>query len=600
MINTQKLDMHLEKYEIKKPDYDLIERDISQFDNVKLDVIRYKNEDGVWRQKSQKKGLFAKKTAKLMIVGDITCFEKQFDQAKTEEGFDFKYEFEKVKPIFEQADLVIGNLETMIFPNAPYRTEKYVAEQNFNCNAPIEFLEAVRYAGFDMVTNSNNHHLDTGAIGIGETIKNIEKFGLIQTGTFREEKRRFEIVEVNGIKLAIVAVTSEHNNLLDNLSKEGQDFLVNDYSKEKAQAFYDEAKKLGADGVIVCIHWGKENRPKPVKQQEQIAKELADIGYDCIIGSHPHVLQPFTFVESSSGKKVPLFYSMGNFVSHNANNAKARTIIACLDIKKNGKEVEIDCSYIPLITSNALEGKKYVVCPLSSIPKQMRNIDRLKKIKEVVGKEIKINKSYRYSEVNEPLDLETREKFEFDASKLENTEGPVSFEDYKFKYNMYKDHVEVAGFSQSAHQLSYAIPSKVEGLEVTGVAAGAFANNHLVKKMNFRKGVTSISEELFKNCDNLEGFQIAPSTTEVKREAFAGCVKLGGAVLKNKVTKIEEKAFAGCTGLRSAKLPDSIIQIADDAFEGCDNVVFYCSKDSYAAQYAKAHGIEVIEMTLNQ
>ena len=50
------------------------------------------------------------------------------DWIELAEGYGYwKYEFEKVKPVFAEADFVVGNLETMIFPEAPYRTEKYVS-----------------------------------------------------------------------------------------------------------------------------------------------------------------------------------------------------------------------------------------------------------------------------------------------------------------------------------------------------------------------------------------------------------------------------------------------------------------------------------------
>ena len=87
----------------------------------------------------------------------------------------------------------------------------YVSEQDFNCNAPCEILEGLRNCGFDVLTNANNHDLDTGVIGLAETIENIERFGFIQTGTFKEKKKRFEMIEVNDIKVAIVAFGTDHN-----------------------------------------------------------------------------------------------------------------------------------------------------------------------------------------------------------------------------------------------------------------------------------------------------------------------------------------------------------------------------------------------------
>ena len=149
--------LELEKYEVKKPDYDLFERDYVGMSDDKYEPARFVKKGEQWESKKNG-GMFwnrKKKSIRIMFVGDITCFEKQFAEAQKGKDYDFSYEFEKVKPVFGQADLVVGNLETMIFPNAPYRTEKYVSEQNFHCNAPIEFLDAIRKAGIDVLTNAN-------------------------------------------------------------------------------------------------------------------------------------------------------------------------------------------------------------------------------------------------------------------------------------------------------------------------------------------------------------------------------------------------------------------------------------------------------------
>ena len=279
---------NLAKYEMKAPDYELVDRECTSLANLSFQPARYEFSNGTWVSKAPKKDQVS-----IMITGDIACFGKQFTEASRRGGYDFNYEFDVVKTIFSKADLVIGNLETMVFPNAPYRDVRLVSEQHYYCNAPVEFLDAVRQAGFDLVTNANNHDLDTGAIGIGETIDNIERFGLIHTGTFKSDKKRFEVLDVCGFKIAIVAFATDHNDLMENLTAEGADFLLNNYSKEKAAWLAAEARANGAKLVFACIHWGQEHKLVQNSAQESMAEELAIAGYDCIFGSHPHVLQPY-------------------------------------------------------------------------------------------------------------------------------------------------------------------------------------------------------------------------------------------------------------------------------------------------------------------
>lgn len=589
----------LEIYEIKKPDYDLFEREYVGMSDVKYESARFQKDGEQWKSKRKFGGFFSRKKKEItvMFTGDITCFEKQFAEAQNGKDYDFSYEFEKIKPVFEQADLVVGNLETMIFPNAPYRTEKYVAEQNFHCNAPIEFLDAIRKAGIDVLTNANNHDLDTGAVGIGVTIDNIERFGFIQTGTFKTEKKRYEIIDVEGFKIAIIAFATDHNNKKCNLTEKGVDFLLNDYSKEKAEQIIKSARKDGAEIVFTCIHWGKENKTLQNSEQMKIAKELAQLGYDCIIGSHPHVLQPFTMTEVNN-KEVPTFFSMGNFISHNANNNKARSIIACVNLKKVNGKIEMNCSYIPVFTSNNYGEKKYVVIPINARAVDSRNIRKKEQIRKIVGNEISVNERIAISECIEKKESAVQKKKvdELDLKKISSY--PVEYDDGKFLYDVYEEYVCLEGLSADATHLSYSVPEKISKIPVTQIKEGAFEGNQIIKKINFKKSITVISERMCKDCVELEGFQLTNAVIEIGNHAFENCQRLSAAVMRRQVKKIGERAFANCTNLRSVKIPMNVMDIADNAFEGCPNVIFYCEKGSYGECYANKHGFKMINMKL--
>lgn len=582
----------LAEFELKKPDYDCIQRDVSKFDDISYTPERFAR-DGKWWKSKQNQN---EDKISIMFAGDITCFNKQFEDAETEDGWDFNYEFAQVKPIFNQADLVVGNLETMIMPTAPYRIEKFVSEQQFHCNAPLEFLDAVRNAGFDVVTNANNHDMDTGAVGIGETIDNVERFGLIQTGTFKSSKPRYELLDVKGFKIAIVAFATEHNDKYCNLTSEGAEYLLNHYSKEKAESIIQDARANGAEIVFVCIHWGKEHKLVQNKEQETIANELIQLGYDCIIGSHPHVLQPFDLLQHGN-ETFPVFYSMGNFISHNANNAKARTVIACFDLRRSGDKIYIEPSYIPAITSKCYEGKKYVVLPLNEHPTDMRNVKNLGRIRDVIGNKISICKTVQVSEyIEDVLEPNAEKKVRVKPELNEDTEYPVKYDDGKFEYSIYKDYAVIDRFSVDASTLSYSIAAKVLGVPIKGIKEAALAENQIVKKINFTTGIEEISQDLCKNCIGLEGIQFGKKTKVISKEAFAGCINLSCVVTKNTTKEIGERAFYNCTNLRSVKIHKSVTQIADDAFEGCPNAVFYCEKDSYAEEFAKQHGYKIIYM----
>ncbi len=586
---------HLLKYEIKAPDYDYVDRNCVSSENDVLMPLRYTFRDGEWYANNSfpidKNGKI-----KLMFVGDITCFEKQFEESRVGDTYDFTYELAQLKPIFEKADLVVGNLETMIVPFAPYRTEKYVAEQNFHCNAPVAFLDAVKNAGIDMVTNANNHDMDTGAQGIGETIDQIEKKGLIQTGTFKTDKPRYELINIGNIKIAVAAFATEHNNKRSNLTTEGVDFLLNDYSKEKAERIIKEARSRGAQLVFTCIHWGKEHKLVQNSVQEDIARELALMGYDCIIGSHPHVLQPFDFVEAN-GKQIPVFYSMGNFLSHNVIGPKSQSVIACIDIVQKDDCYSLECSYIPIYTCRNFGGKKFVVLPIVKKPLNLYNSKVKKSIEKVVGTKLNVN-DMDFKELTRVKELNTPSKTAPAPDLEKATNFPIVYDDGKLVYEIHKENVVITALSEDASQSSYTIPATYKGIPVTEISEGAFLDNQVMKKLNFGSNIVRIPANTCNGCAQLEGFQLGRKTLIIGERAFEGCPKLSCAVMKFNVKRIESRAFANCANLRSVKIPPNVQYIADDAFEACPKAVFYCEANSYAQKYAETHGFKAVIMEL--
>jgi hypothetical protein len=70
-----------------------------------------------------------------------------------------------------------------------------------------------------------------------------------------------------------------------------------------------------ADIVVVAPHWGTEYTTTQSGYQEEFARQMTEAGADIIIGTHPHVVQPVSYVESENGNKSLCYYSLGNYVS---------------------------------------------------------------------------------------------------------------------------------------------------------------------------------------------------------------------------------------------------------------------------------------------
>jgi poly-gamma-glutamate synthesis protein (capsule biosynthesis protein) len=212
-----------------------------------------------------------------------------------------------LKPIFEGADLVFGNLETPIAPTsgAPGRP--------FVFNAPAELPGALKASGFCVLSTANNHAYDQGSRGALETLERLESVGLIGVGSGRDRAQAEmpRILERKGIRVAFLAFSDIFN--LD-LNREGKGPWVRHLEGDNVPEAIRSARTL-ADLVIVSVHWGNEYEHRPRARQRVLAARLIGAGADLIIGHHPHVIQPLEWVEAN-GRKGAVAFSLGNFISN--------------------------------------------------------------------------------------------------------------------------------------------------------------------------------------------------------------------------------------------------------------------------------------------
>lgn len=78
------------------------------------------------------------------------------------------------------------------------------------------------------------------------------------------------------------------------------------------------------------MHWGNEYERRPNKVQRQLAGFLRRHGVDLIVGSHPHVVQPYE--QDSNGI---VLYSLGNFVSNQRKRYCDGGIVATVEVTRS-------------------------------------------------------------------------------------------------------------------------------------------------------------------------------------------------------------------------------------------------------------------------
>ena len=206
-----------------------------------------------------------------------------------------------MRRIIERADIAIANFENP----APDRPSWHTSGTVFH--ADPDLIQGIVDAGIDYVSIANNHIGDAGDAGILQTIENLEDHGLAYSGAGKDlaAARKPAMLEANGTTVAILAYDAIARVYFADKEEEGSAQL----SLIRATNDIKNARKAGADLVIVFPHWGTEYRYEPFAAQQQLARDILDAGADMIIGNHAHYAAA---VEIYKGK--PIWYALGNFV----------------------------------------------------------------------------------------------------------------------------------------------------------------------------------------------------------------------------------------------------------------------------------------------
>lgn len=370
----------LSKYEQNPPDYEpqvrrTTQEHIRRFSYDSKNKYYYNNKKTV-------------NTSKIMFTGDLMCEQKMY-QAYNYGGEFLPYDiFYYVKSIFNEADLVVGNLETMVCESAPYTGEKHKINGKYHCNAPESYLDILKYAGFDLFTMANNHNLDCGVQGIVETLEKVCEKGFLNTGLYSDPHRkdRFILIELNGIKVALLSYSTWFNRNLYRLTEEGKG-LLNIYDKNRVQMDIKNSQMAGAEYVIVCMHWGidAEYKHEFGATQRQQAKDIADAGADYIIGSHTHSLQGFDILKSEDNRSVPVAYSLGNFATSELNEISRTNAILTLELKRSKGKIVCNTSYLPCYVFDSFEGRRYPIVPAIDKFNENHQTEHLQKQRSLAG-----------------------------------------------------------------------------------------------------------------------------------------------------------------------------------------------------------------------
>jgi poly-gamma-glutamate synthesis protein (capsule biosynthesis protein) len=250
-------------------------------------------------------------TISMAFVGDILPHSPLVNQAQrnaaalgSPDVYDFSPMFADITPLIAYADLAICHLETPIAPQG----EALSTFPFFG--VPPNITKAIAAAGFDRCSTASNHTYDRGLSGIDATINALLDQGVAQSGMARTPNEiEPQVFSVNDVTLSHLSYTFSYNGLSLPQDQEWRSALID---TDRILRDAKTARQLGAEVVIVSMHWGNEMSHQLNSQQTNVADALTKSGdVDLIVGHHAHVVQP---IEKVNG--VWVMYGMGNVLSN--------------------------------------------------------------------------------------------------------------------------------------------------------------------------------------------------------------------------------------------------------------------------------------------
>lgn len=307
------------------------------------------------------------KTLTIAAVGDVLLHSPLQIQAYSKSEGHFSL-WKWVAPMIEAADIAYANLEGPIAPGTlasgkptqdpgpVFDDQVYTSYPQFNYHPSL--ASDLVASGFDVVSTANNHSLDRRVRGVDLTIESLRRVGLSFTGTRASEESHpdwYTVVSEQGFSVAFLACTYATNGIADSLK---QVFHCYRDETELKRLVRELSARRDLDAVIVTPHWGVEYTPVPEEQEVRLGRELLEAGATAVIGSHPHVLQPWEKVVTRDGREGFIIYSLGNFVSGQSGFSKRSTVLLYLGLTRSGagKAIINGVRYVPLYMGRTTQG----------------------------------------------------------------------------------------------------------------------------------------------------------------------------------------------------------------------------------------------------
>ncbi len=300
----------------------------------------------------------------IVFAGD-TSFGENYQEDRERRGKDnvlkskgYDYTLANFESTLAGADLTIVNLETPVtdLRKSPFEGRKSYIHYADVKQTPDRLLKH----NIRAVSLANNHSFDFGAEGFKQTLRVLDKQGIVCFGAGSDRTAATEPLLVTAaignmqLHLAVFAAYGARAKAMasyDCAARADRGGLAT----LSPRRIRDRIRTLkAADPALIAIafpHWGS-NYAWRSERQSRLADELLDAGVDLILGHGAHMLQE---VECRDGRWV--VFSLGNFVFNSPGryktlNAPPFSFLAKLVAEPDQGHLALFVRLYPIVTDN--------------------------------------------------------------------------------------------------------------------------------------------------------------------------------------------------------------------------------------------------------
>ena len=355
---------------------------LSKGNPIQKEILKNSPTTSQKEKKSKKKVEEKEETYKVSMItaGDNLIHSSIYKDAYLGNNeYDFKPMYEYIKQLISNYDIKYYNQETIL-------GGKELGVSDYpTFNSPQEAGDAMIDAGFNLVSLATNHTMDSREKAVLASREYWDKqTNVLAVGSYasEEERNKIHVLEKNNIKYTLLNYTYGTNGMpvpsgkeylvnvwptdIDNINNVEKDTKYQEYKNQVKKDI--EAVRDKVDVLMVAMHWGVEYTHEPTEYEKDMAKYLESLGVDVIIGTHPHVIQPVTWINDTL-----VIYSLGNLISaqyQDANYNKMVGLMTSLDIEKTvkGKKSKIEIKNVnnELIYTYYRGWRNFKVVPFSN------------------------------------------------------------------------------------------------------------------------------------------------------------------------------------------------------------------------------------------